>query len=230
VQWYEAAEYCNWLSKQEGLPETEWCYQPNKDRQYGEGMKLAPGYLKRTGDRLPTEAEWEYACRAGAATSRYDGDSEEVLGKYGWYAGNSDHRSWPVGSLKPNDLGLFDMHGNVWCWCQEDNEAQGWKEIEGNADSVTVNSLDDRVLRSGSFNHPPVYVRTAHRIKNRPGLVSHVFGFRVARTFRSARPLPLPFIFTSKVTGRVLHLQPAKMRFQGLFQRGSPGQGWGHGR
>src|SRR5207245_1595842 len=109
----------NWLSKQEGLPETEWCYEPNPDGKYAEGMKLTADYLRRTGYRLPTEAEWEYACRAGAVTSRYYGQTEELLGKYAWFFGNSQELTWSVGSLKPNDLGLFDMHGNVYCWCQE---------------------------------------------------------------------------------------------------------------
>ena len=79
--WYEAAEYCNWLSKQEGLPEKQWCYEPNKAGKFAEGMKMAPGYLKRNGYRLPTESEWEYACRAGAVTSRYYGQSRRVAGE-----------------------------------------------------------------------------------------------------------------------------------------------------
>src|SRR5207245_3936582 len=119
VTWHEAAEYCNWLSKEEGLPPTEWCYEANAAGKYAEGMKLAANYLKRTGYRLATEAEWEYACRAGAVTSRSYGEAEDLLGKCAWYLGNSKERTWPVGRLKPNDLGLFDMHGNIWTWCQE---------------------------------------------------------------------------------------------------------------
>ena len=68
VSWYDAAAYCNWLSEQEGIPKEEWCYLPNKEGKYADGMKMAPNYLQRTGYRLPTEAEWEYACRAGADT------------------------------------------------------------------------------------------------------------------------------------------------------------------
>src|SRR6202030_1436175 len=81
--------------------------------------KLKEKYLSLTGYRLPTEAEVECACRAGAVTSRYYGESEELLGKYGWYFQNARERTWPVGSKKPNDLGLFDLHGNVYTWCQE---------------------------------------------------------------------------------------------------------------
>src|SRR5262249_47668534 len=119
TSWYDAAAYCNWLSEQEGIGQDQWCYEPNQQGRYSQGMKLKANYLSLTGYRLPTEAEWEYGCRAGAETSRYYGESKELLRKYGMHTGNSGDRSWPVGSLKPNEFGFFDMHGNVWCWCQE---------------------------------------------------------------------------------------------------------------
>jgi formylglycine-generating enzyme required for sulfatase activity len=83
------------------------------------GDALASDWLSRRGYRLPTEAEWEYASRAGTVTSYYFGESRELLGRYAWYLDNSEERSWPVGSLLPNALGLFDMHGNVFNWCQD---------------------------------------------------------------------------------------------------------------
>src|SRR5262249_35042771 len=119
VTWYLAAEYCNWLSDQEGIPKEQWCYLPNKAGKYEAGMRMAANYLQRTGYRLPTEAEWEYACRAGAETTFSFGESEDLLGKYAWYTASSLTRSHPVGLLKPNDVGLYDMHGNALEWMQD---------------------------------------------------------------------------------------------------------------
>ncbi len=118
TSWYQAAAYCNWLSKEEGIAEDQWCYEIK-----GQVTKLKENYLSLTGYRLPTEAEMEYATRAGALTSRYYGETEELLPKYAWYQKNSQERTWPVGSLKPNDLGLFDVQGNVFTWCQESYKA-----------------------------------------------------------------------------------------------------------
>ena len=101
------------------MPKDQWCYLPNEAGAYDEGMTIPADVLQRTGYRLPTEAEWEYACRAGAVTSRYYGHSIDLLGAYAWYQANSKEHAWPCGSLLPNDLGLFDMLGNVYEWCQD---------------------------------------------------------------------------------------------------------------
>jgi serine/threonine protein kinase/formylglycine-generating enzyme required for sulfatase activity len=207
VTWYHAAAYCNWLSKQEGLPPEEWCYLPTKEtglgglvtrETYAEGMKLAPDYLSRTGYRLPSEAEWEYACRAGALTSRYYGGGEELLGKYAWYTKNSQDRGMlpgaagqfgvPGGRLKPNDFGLFDMLGNALEWCQESitlySPGPGGKAAEDVEDKRDITDRNSRVLRGGSFLDLPRYVRSAYRLWNVPSFRNLSVGFRAARTFR----------------------------------------------
>src|SRR4029077_3824880 len=128
---------------------------------------LKANYLSLTGYRLPTEAEWEHACRAGAATSRYYGETAEVLSHYGWYFDNSPEQTQPVGTKKPNDWGVFDMHGNVWNWCQETYKlyamAKQGSPIDDIEDSLNIISTDSRVERGGSFYIPAVSVRSAFR-------------------------------------------------------------------
>jgi formylglycine-generating enzyme required for sulfatase activity len=188
VTWYEAAEYCNWLSKEEGLSPDQWCYLPNQPGKYADGMKMAPNYLHRTGYRLPTEAEWEYACRAGAVTDFSWGQTEDLLGKYAWHFFNSSERSHPVGTLKPNDLGLHDMHGNAWEWTQDAYRVYV-KDKAGNAtddveDMSSLSAIDSRVLRGGSFFFQAVDARSANRLSYVPSNRLNNVGFRVARTVR----------------------------------------------
>ncbi len=190
ANWYQAAQYCNWLSRREGIPESEWCYAPNAKGKYAEGMTLTPGYLQKTGYRLPSEAEWEYACRAGTTTSRYYGETEELLGKYAWYSKNSADEGMLPSRLcipgdvpKPNDLGLFDMLGNAWTWCQDARRDYTTGEDEEAADK-TITDKENRVLRGGSFVNRAVYIRSACRFGYVPSFHNHNLGFRVARTFR----------------------------------------------
>ena len=187
VNWFVAAQYCRWLSEQEKVPEDQMCYPPID--KIKEGMRLPDDYLSRTGYRLPTEAEWEFACRAGAITRRFYGGSEELLGNYAWYASNSQVRSHPVGRLKPNDYGLFDMHGNVWQWCQEKALAsRPWEgkpaPTEDREDTELVEELHGRPLRGGAFYDQPPFLRCTSRRSERPYMVDDYFGMRVARTVR----------------------------------------------
>jgi formylglycine-generating enzyme required for sulfatase activity len=149
---------------------------------------LKKGYLGLRGYRLPTEAEMEYACRAGAVTSRYYGETVELLGRYGWYQKSKWERAWPVGGKKPNDLGLFDMYGNVLNWCQESYKGayavpRAGEAFEDKEDSLSIDSRSNRVLRGGSFLDVAVTVRSALRFGRVPTLRTIHVGFRPARTF-----------------------------------------------
>jgi formylglycine-generating enzyme required for sulfatase activity len=178
VSWYDAAAYCNWLSEGEGIPKGEWCYLPNKEGKYADGMRTAPDYLLRTGYRLPTDAEWEYACRAGAETGYSFGEPADLLSKYAWHGANSLAKSHPVGSLKSNDMGLFDMHGNVWEWCQDVYEHKGDGE-----DTEDIRDRNSRVLRGGSFLERAPFARSGILKNNVPTYHYVDSGFRPARTF-----------------------------------------------
>jgi formylglycine-generating enzyme required for sulfatase activity len=184
VTWYEAAAYCNWLSQQEGIPDAQWCYETDAK---GQVVKLKPNYLSLTGYRLPTETEWEYACRAGAATSRYYGETAELQTHYGWNYDSTPEQTQPVGTKKPNDWGLFDMLGNVVNWCQERHKpypAKSGRPIDDVEDIPGVISTDKRVLRGGSFLYAAGTVRSADRIGPQPpSYWSYTVGFRPARTF-----------------------------------------------
>jgi formylglycine-generating enzyme required for sulfatase activity len=182
LTWYDAVAYCNWLSRKEGLAAKEWCYEPNRDGKYAEGMRMAPDYLKRQGYRLPTEAEWEYACRAGALTSRYYGESDELLSDYAWYLQNSANHLQAVGLLKPNDFGLFDMLGNALEWCQ--SESAAYRESVDAEDPLELSDKKTRVLRGGSFFTQGLTIRSADRYMYVPTVHPTNVGFRVARTIR----------------------------------------------
>ena len=182
VSWFDAAAYCNWLSKKDGIPEGEWCYGPNEKGDYAEGMKLMSNAENRKSYRLPTEAEWEFSCRAGTGTEYSFGEPRELLEKYGWYDKNSPNRSQPVGSLKPNDLGLFDLHGNIWEWCQDRYKEPG-KENTVNYIIISDTLYDFRLVRGGSFFNLPAGVRSAVRGGDPPASRDDAGGFRPSRTY-----------------------------------------------
>jgi eukaryotic-like serine/threonine-protein kinase len=186
MTWYEAAAYCDWLSEQEGIPKEQWCYERNKEGKYDAGMKVKENHLKLAGYRLPTESEWEYACRAGTVTARYYGLTESLLPQYAGYAANYRDHTMPVGSLKPNDWGLFDMLGNALEWCFDLNVPDPELADKGFDDNPTSQPLETagrRVTRGGAFHLPPVYARCGARSIFRPDNRSFNFGFRPARTY-----------------------------------------------
>jgi formylglycine-generating enzyme required for sulfatase activity len=148
---------------------------------------LKEGYLGLSGYRLPTEAEMEYACRAGTVTSRHFGETAELLPEYEWYEKNSQERAWPVGSKKPNGLGLFDMLGNVFNWCQENYKEDysiraGVEIAEDKEDSLQIVPTNNRVKHGNSFFSGTWSARSANRHWNVPSYRDVNTGFRPART------------------------------------------------
>ncbi|MBN2431699.1 MAG: formylglycine-generating enzyme family protein [Acidobacteria bacterium] len=132
--------------------------------------------------RLPTEAEWEYACRAGTTTEFYYGDERSGLGDYGWYVDNTvrvglEHAQ-PVARKKPNAWGLYDMHGNVWEWCA-DHFSEDYYARSPLADPAGPESGYPRVLRGGAYDQPPRYCRSAIRIKYFADNSYAYIGFRI---------------------------------------------------
>ncbi len=184
MTWYQAAEYCNKLSEWEGIPPDQWCYERNAAGKYGPGMRIKAGHLALTGYRLPTEAEWEFASRAGATTARYHGRGEELRPRYAWFARTGDERAGPVGTLRPNDLGLFDVLCNVSEWCGNAGYpyATAPHDDDGNARPQLVDRQTDLMFRGGGFIGQPALSRSAARAHGHPGESDYAIGFRPART------------------------------------------------
>lgn len=128
--------------------------------------------------RLPTEAEWEYACRAGSSTAYYYGDDKNRLSQYAWYDGNSGEQTRPGGQLKPNAWGLYDMYGNVWEWVQD------WYDDKYYSKSPSINPTGPstgsaRIMRGGSWYDGAENCRSALRLVGSPGFRHFVYGFRL---------------------------------------------------
>jgi len=131
--------------------------------------------------RLPTEAEWEYACRAGSTTIYSYGDDSAQLGQYAWYDDNSNDKTHPVGEKKPNTWGMYDMHGNVLEWCQDWYDSDYYENSPG-TDPQGPNSGSDRVIRGGCWINFAAFCRSACRSKNDPYDWSRNIGLRLLRT------------------------------------------------
>jgi formylglycine-generating enzyme required for sulfatase activity len=181
------AQYGRFLKAAPTAPEPKYW----GDRKYnlpdqpvvGVSWEEAQRFAAWAGLRLPTEAEWEYACRAGTRTRFFSGDTEKDLGRVGWYKGNSKDRLHPVGEKEPNPFGLYDMHGNVYEWTGDDfhGDYKG-APADGTAWIDSPKRGDDRVIRGGSWYGEAHYCRSAFRDDDVPGIRDINLGFRLARS------------------------------------------------
>jgi formylglycine-generating enzyme required for sulfatase activity len=154
VSWEDAMEFCRKLS--------ELSAERSAGRVY----------------RLPTEAEWEYACRAGSTTKWSFGDAESSLGDYAWFPGNAGSKTHPVGQKKPNAWGLYDMHGNVWEWCSDWSRREYTTTAVDDPTGPAIGSL--RVIRGGGWYGDARGCRSAYRHRFTPALRLDFLGFRLA--------------------------------------------------
>jgi formylglycine-generating enzyme required for sulfatase activity len=185
VTWYEAVAYCNWLTLQAGMTKADQCYRPAAKPDPGsDGLPRRWIFdPTRLGYRLPTEAEWEYACRAGTTTAYSFGNDRELLKYYGRHL---EEGAQPAALLRPNLRGLSDMHGNVWEWCHDRYQADLSKDaidpvgLEEDADGPA-----NRVLRGGGWDRSAWHCRSAYRHSPTPDYRGSYMGFRVVRTLAS---------------------------------------------
>jgi len=181
VSWYDAVAFCNALSKKEGL---DTCYT-------GSGNDIVCDFAAN-GYRLPTEAEWEYACRAGSETDFHNGNMthpfniplDPVLARTAWYSGNAGSTTHPVARKEANAFGLHDMHGNVWEWCW-DRWDENYYEVSPNKDPRGPSTGSHRILRGASWYDHARDCRSSYRYFDYPiRRNNHYYGFRIVRTYK----------------------------------------------
>ena len=185
VIWYEAVAYCRWLTQQAGLAESDQCYEdPAQVEKTPEGFpRNWPFHPERAGFRLPTEAEWEYACRAGTVTRYSFGSDPSLVDRYGWSRENAGKSTHPGGALRPNLRGLFDLHGNTFEWCHD------W--YGAYPEGPAVDPIGDlrggpgRLLRGGSWLNDAAVARSAMRNFAPPYSRDKSYGFRVTYTLQA---------------------------------------------
>ena len=188
AHWYDAVRFCRWLGQQMGLAESDQPYadpaslnkerhprEPNPEASWApRNWPLEPG---RRGFRLPTEAEWEVASRAGARTAYGYGGDASLLSRFGWFTENSGKHVHPPRELRPGRRGVFDLHGNLWEWT---HDWYGDYDTKASADPPGPNVGSIRVIRGGSWGNDAANSRTAFRITDDPTARTDDIGFRLA--------------------------------------------------
>jgi len=169
VSWYDAVDYCNKRSIKDGLTP---CYS-------GSGSSISCNW-NANGYRLPTEAEWEYAARGGNKSKGYKYSGSDDLGSVAWFKSNSGDTTQSVGTKQPNELGIYDMSGNVWEWCWDWFD-EGYYSRSQSSDPIEVGSKLYRVVRGGSWFHNPADLRVWIRYGNYPSSRFSRFGVRLVR-------------------------------------------------
>jgi formylglycine-generating enzyme required for sulfatase activity len=177
------ADYKRFLQSNKGSKKPEYWddrrFNQPEQPVVGVSWDEAVAFCKWAGGRLPTEAEWEYACRAGTSTEYSFGNGENQIGDHGWFDGNSNGQTQPVGAKMPNPWGLCDMHGNVWEWCADWWDT-GYYAKSPREDPPGPNSGSYRVYRGGSWYYSAGHCRSAYRDRNSPGNRYIFLGFRLA--------------------------------------------------
>jgi eukaryotic-like serine/threonine-protein kinase len=180
VTWYNAVSYCRWLTNLSGLAESDQCYDdPVALEKNANGFPRDwPFHPERRGYRLPTEAEWEYACRAGTVTPFSFGSDRGLLSQYGWFQDNAGRNPSGWGKLRPNFFGLFDLHGNAVEWCHD--RYIGYDPMRA-IDPLGHRESKYRVYRGGAWTAGSRLCRSADRDLGDP-MDRATLGFRLART------------------------------------------------
>ena len=182
VSWFSAVEFCNKMSEAEGL-QPYYTLKAVRRRANNSIESANVSLAGGDGYRLPTEAEWEYACRAGSITPWCFGDQVLEVAEYAWFYDNSAMETHPVGQRKPNAWGLYDMHGNVMEWCYDwYNESHYQQYVEGDTENPTgPDEGQVKVLRGGAWQFGAEATRCAYRNSSAPEAFAAVIGFRVCR-------------------------------------------------